>query len=78
MSFAVVFLNDYFSLSASLSPILINFLQASDFFFSPSLLLIQIILRNTLHVKAGYLSLAKTSSKTDRKELICEPFSDYI
>lgn len=77
MSFAVVFLNDYFSLSASLSPILINFLQASDF-FSPSLLLIQIILRNTLHVKAGYLSLAKTSSKTDRKELICEPFSDYI
>lgn len=39
MSFVIVFLNDYFSLSASLSPILINCLQASDFFsplFAPN------------------------------------------
>lgn len=49
-----------------------------DYFFFPSLILIQIIPRNTLHVEAGYLSPAKTLSKTDTKELICEAFSDYI
>ncbi|OPJ68740.1 hypothetical protein AV530_012831 [Patagioenas fasciata monilis] len=38
----------------------------------------KIILRNTLHVEARYLSPAKILSKTDRKELICEAFSDYI
>ena len=76
MFFAIVFLNDL-SLYPSLH---FSLFFAGKWFliFFPSLILIQIILKNTLHVEAGYLSPAKTLSKTDKKELICEAFSDYI